>query len=188
MAELLVATGSGTDSGVAGGGSAFSFSLSSVFFSASSFLFSTFSPLFSLSSPFCSLSLGPLFFFFSAALPCIYRKTGEGERVGAAIVGRPLHYLQRITTPGKWVNCGCLIAPKPGKKVGEKRRKKLFFSPVLCASRGRRRWCRFKTAPFYGFFFVFIIFCGDPKMGYNSYLIAYRITQILQKHAYQNIS
>ena len=127
-------------------------------------LLSSLLSVFSLSSPLSHFFL----FFFSAALPCIYRKTGEGERVGAATVGGPLHYLKRITTPGKWVNCGRLIAPKPGKKVGEKRKKKKkrFFSPVFCASRGRRRWCRFKTALFC--VFIFLFFCGDPKMGYNT--------------------
>ena len=156
------ATWSGGDAGSnwygrGGGGGAggsrwpavFLLSLPFVFFRFLLCLLPSLLSVFSLSSPFCSLP--PLlvsFFFFSAALPCIYRKTGEGERVGAATVGRPLHYLQWITTPGKWVNCGRLIAPKPGKKVGEKRRKKWFFSPLLCASKGRRRWCRFKTAPF----------------------------------------
>ncbi|KAJ6932471.1 hypothetical protein NC651_008033 [Populus alba x Populus x berolinensis] len=76
MAELLVATRSGDDSGVADGGSA---------------------------------------------------KTGEGERVGVTTVGRPLHYLQRITTPGKWVNCGRVIAPKPGKKDNSNKTQALAY-------------------------------------------------------------
>ena len=52
MAELLVATGSGADSGVAGGGSAFSFSLSSVFFVLLYFFFFFFCVLPSFSFPF----------------------------------------------------------------------------------------------------------------------------------------
>ncbi|KAJ6912762.1 hypothetical protein NC651_015266 [Populus alba x Populus x berolinensis] len=39
-----------------------------------------------------------------------------GQRAGAATVGLPLHYLSTDKKPGKWVNCGRLIAPKPGKK------------------------------------------------------------------------
>ena len=120
MAELLVATGNGAE---------FSFSLSSVFFVFSSATSSS-SSVFSLLSPFLSsslsvsrsppssvLSLGFFLFFFSAALPCIYRKTGEGKRVGAATVGRPLHYLQRITTPGKWVSMvGVFLCNKRERK------------------------------------------------------------------------
>ena len=136
-------------------------------------------PLFSLL--FSSPSLG-LFssssFSFSAALPCIYRKIGEGERVGAATVGRPLHYLQWITTPGKWVNCGRLIEPKPGKKVGEKR-KKNDSSSLFSARPGeeddgavskRHRFVFFFYNIFFEFYYFYYFLCGDPKMGYNKLL------------------
>ena len=152
------------------GGRRFSFSLSYVFFvfsstaSSSSSMFSLLSPFlssslsFSRSPPSSVLSLGFFLLFFSAALPCIYRKTGEGERVGAATVGRPLHYLQRITTPGKWVSMvGVFLRKKTRKKVGEKWRKKNLLLPCSLRVQGRRRWCRFKTAPFWVLFFFFFL-------------------------------
>ena len=113
MAELLVATGSGADSGVAGGGSAFSFSLSSVFFSASSFLFSAFSPLFSRSSPsspsllpsilfplsllsllfssslFCPLSRVFPPFFFQQPSPVFIGKQGRANVLGRLLLATP---------------------------------------------------------------------------------------------------
>ena len=155
------------------GGRRFSFSLSLLCIFPFSSLLLPFSPLFSRSSP-SSPSLLPSVLFplswsifssfsFSAALPCIYRKTGEGERVGAATVGRPLHHLQWITTPDKWVNCGRLIAPKPGTKVGEKRRKKMILLPCSLRIQGKKTMVPFQNGTVLCFFFIiyflnFIIF------------------------------
>ena len=171
MPELLVATGSGADSGVAGGGSAFSFSLSSVF------SFSSLPPLFALPSLLFPLSWSS--FFFQSPSPVFIGKNRGGRHGGAATVGRPLHYRSVDKKDGvKWVKCGRLIAPNPGKKLGEKWRRNSSSSP---ASRlqGKKMMMPFKTALFLAFsvffcFFIFFIFFlyllfffGDPKMGYN---------------------
>ena len=109
MAELLVATGSDADSGVAGGALRFP-SLSPLCFfvlssttpsSSSSSVFSLLSLFPSLCSPFSSLPpLSGLFSFFStfflSALPCIYRKTGEGNVLGRPLLAAPSTTFQQI--------------------------------------------------------------------------------------------
>ena len=74
------------------GGRRFSFSLSPLFFFCFLLCFflsllcllSSLLSIFSLSSPFYSLPPLLVFssFFFLSALPCIYRKTGEGDMLG----------------------------------------------------------------------------------------------------------
>ena len=123
-----MATGSGADSGVAGGGSVFSFSLSSVFFvffsdvaSSSAFGFFFYSLLFSFALLLSSSSSSRLSRFFLVPIPCFYRQKQGGRHGG----GRPLHYRSVDKKDVvKWVKCGRLIVPNPGKKLGEKRRKK----------------------------------------------------------------
>ena len=106
----MVATGSGADSGVAGVALRFP-SLSPLCFfvlssaapssSSSSSVFSLLSLFPSLCSPFSSLPpLSGLFFFFLlfflSALPCIYRKTGEGNVLGRPLLAAPSTTFQQI--------------------------------------------------------------------------------------------
>ena len=170
MAELLVATGSGADSGVAGSGSAFSFSLYSVFFvfssatSSSSSVFSLLSPFlssslsFSRSPPSSVLSLG---FFLplsssppsSLPLPCFYRQKQGGPTWWGGHCWPPLHYPSKVC---KWLNCGRLIEPKPGKKFGEKWGRKSTSSPASRVQ-GKKKMVSFKTAPFWVLFFFLTV-------------------------------
>ena len=174
-----MATGSGADSRVAGGGSAFSFSLSSVFFVFFSAVFvSPFSslPPLLISLLFSSPSLGLLSFFQSPS-PVFIGKNRGGRHGGAATVGRPLHYRSVDKKDGvKWVKCGRLIAPNSGKKLGEKWRRNSSSSPASRVQ-GKKMMMPLKKAPFRFFFVYFILFyfilyllffCGDPKMGYNN--------------------
>lgn len=94
----------------------------------------------SLCSPFSSLppllvfSFFSFLFFSSAALPCIYRKTG-GANGGAATVGRPctICSMDKKEASGRRM-VGVLlrqIRERSSAKSGEEK----FFSPVLCVRR-----------------------------------------------------
>ena len=124
----------------------------SVFFSASfASPFSSLPPLlvFSFSSFLPSVFSSS----FSAALPCIYRKTGEGETCWGGYCWPPPP-LPSTDNNARQVGVygGRLFAQKTGKKVGEKWRRKNLLLPCSLRVQGRRRWCRFKTAPFWVLF------------------------------------
>ena len=153
--------------GVAGSGGTVaggfpSLSLSSVFvlFSAdslSSFLFRfsfCFSPLSTLCRAFLLLLSSLLFFFFlRSPSPVFIGKNRGGRHGGAATVGRPLHYRSVDKKDGvKWVKCGRLIAPKPGKKVGEKRRKKMILLPFSLRVLGKKTMVPFQNGTVLRFF------------------------------------
>ena len=167
MAELLVATGSGADSGVAGSGSAFSFSLSSVFFvfssatSSSSSVFSLLSPFlssslsFSRSPPSSVLSLGFFLLSFLLALPCIYRKTGEGDVLGWPLLAAPsttVQWIERRRQVGELWASYCI---KAGKESRRKEKKKNDSSPLFSARPVEKDDGAVSKRHRFAFFFVF---------------------------------
>ena len=179
MVEMLVATGSGTDSGVVGGGSAFSFSLSFVFFvffsavaSSSSFGFFLYSLLFSSALFLSSSSSSRLsrVFFFRSPSPVFI-----GKNRGDVTVGRPL--LAAPSTIDQWIKrrrqvgeMRASYCAKSGKEIRRKVEKKFFFVPCL-ARLGEEEDGAVQNdtiLSFLYFFLYLLFFCGDPKMGYNS--------------------
>ena len=111
--------------------------LSFLLFSASSSFrfFSFFSFPLLLFSALSSLLLSLLFSLLWFSPVFIGKKQGT-RHGGAATVGRPLHYrsMDKKEASGRRM-VGVLLRKKMGKKVGEKWRRKKFFSPVLCVRR-----------------------------------------------------
>ena len=118
-----------------------SLSLSSVFFCfllCGSFFFFFFCVLPSLSFPlsllsllFFSPSLGSFFcVFFVSALPCIYRKTGEGNVLGRPLLAAPSTTFQQIKSQASgWLRASYCV--KHGKEIRRKGEEKIFFFPCL---------------------------------------------------------
>ena len=144
----------------------FFFSLSLLFFilfSASFFFFFRPSPsLFSsFSALFCPLFSVPP--HLSRALPCIYRKNRGDRSRGRPLCSHPKNG-PRNTPPPSSPTRRKLRASGVGRRLFERelavenRGRKNLLLPLLRASRGRRKvTVPFKTAPFWSFFFFFLI-------------------------------
>ena len=175
-------TWSGVDAGSSwcgrgGGGGAGGSRWPAVLFSSLSLSLLCFTLLSASSSISLSLSLPSLLFplswsssfFFLSALPCIYRKTGEGDVLGRPLLAAPSTTFQRIKSQASGCHDGRLIEQKPGKKLGEKWGKKIFFFPYL-ARPGEEEDGAVQNGTVlsflcFVFFFVFIIFLWGPKNG-----------------------
>ena len=88
---------------------------------------------------------------------------GEGrnesnEKGGKCLPGQAATPVTAGGGGGKWVKCGRLIAPYPGKKLGEKRRKNMILLPCSLRVQGKKTMVSFQNGTVLRVFFCDNIF------------------------------